>query len=71
MKPLTAALYARVSSEQQATARTILSQVAALRQRILADRLVLSPEHEFIDEGYSGATLLGSIAKFCIHDLVG
>src|SRR4051794_20772824 len=58
MKPLAAALYARVSSEQQATAHTILSQVADLQQRIAADRLVLLPEHEFIDEGYSGATLL-------------
>jgi site-specific DNA recombinase len=58
MKLLQAALYARVSSEQQATAHTILSQVAALRQRVADDRLVLLPEHEFIDEGYSGATLL-------------
>jgi site-specific DNA recombinase len=58
MKPLAAALYARVSSEQQATAHTILSQVADLQQRIAADRLVLLPEQEFMDEGYSGATLL-------------
>jgi site-specific DNA recombinase len=52
------AFYARVSSEQQTTAQTILSQVAALRQRITEDRLILLPEHEFLDEGYSGATLL-------------
>ena len=52
------AFYARVSSEQQTTAQTILSQVAALRERIAADGLVLLPEYEFIDEGYSGATLL-------------
>jgi site-specific DNA recombinase len=58
MKPREAALYARVSSEQQTTAHTILSQVAVLRQRIADDGLVLLPEHEFIDEGYSGATLL-------------
>ena len=58
MKPLAAALYACVSSEQQATAHTILSQVADLQQRIAADRLVLLPEQEFMDEGYSGATLL-------------
>jgi site-specific DNA recombinase len=31
------ALYARVSSEQQAEANTIDSQVAALRERIAAD----------------------------------
>ena len=58
MKTCEVAFYARVSSEQQTTAQTILSQVAALRQRILEDRLVLLPEHEFLDEGYSGATLL-------------
>ena len=58
MKTPEVAFYARVSSEQQITAQTIRSQVAALRQRILADGLVLLPEHEFIDEGYSGATLL-------------
>jgi site-specific DNA recombinase len=58
MKPREAAFYARVSSEQQATVHTILSQVAALRQRIADDGLVLWPEREFIDEGYSGATLL-------------
>ena len=58
MKTREVAFYARVSSEQQTTAQTILSQVAALRQRIMEDGLVLLPEHEFTDEGYSGATLL-------------
>jgi DNA invertase Pin-like site-specific DNA recombinase len=58
MKTREVAFYARVSSEQQTTAQTIRSQVAALRQRILEDGLALLPEHEFIDEGYSGATLL-------------
>src|SRR3954452_23413832 len=58
MKIREVAFYARVSSEQQTTAQTILSQVADLQQRIAADRLVLLPEHEFMDEGYSGATLL-------------
>ena len=58
MKPGEVAFYARVSSEQQTTAQTILSQVAALRQRIQDDGFVLFAEHEFLDEGYSGATLL-------------
>jgi site-specific DNA recombinase len=58
MKASEVAFYARVSSEQQATAHTILSQVAALRQRIAEDGFVLVAEREFIDEGYSGATLL-------------
>jgi site-specific DNA recombinase len=51
------AIYARVSSEQQADAHTIESQVAALRERAAADRYVLAPELEFLDVGYSGATL--------------
>jgi site-specific DNA recombinase len=58
MKPGEVAFYARVSSEQQTTAQTIRSQVAALRERILEDGRMLLPEHEFVDEGYSGATLL-------------
>ena len=58
MRSPRAALYARVSSEQQAHSRTIASQVASLRERITADGARLEPEHAFLDEGYSGATLL-------------
>ena len=50
--------YARVSSEQQAEAKTIESQLAALRERIAQDDLHLSEELTFIDDGYSGATLI-------------
>jgi len=53
-----AALYARVSSEQQATAHTIASQLAALRERVAADGLTLRDDLSFVDEGYSGATLI-------------
>ena len=53
-----AAIYARVSSEQQAEAHTIQSQLAALRARVAAAGLPLPPEREFIDEGYSGSTLV-------------
>jgi site-specific DNA recombinase len=53
-----AALYARVSSTQQADAGTIVSQLSALRARIAADGLTLSPELEFIDDGYSGSSFL-------------
>jgi site-specific DNA recombinase len=53
-----AALYARVSSDQQVAERTIGSQLAALRTRIAADGLAVLPAYEFLDEGYSGATLL-------------
>jgi site-specific DNA recombinase len=52
------AIYARVSSEQQAEAATIDSQVAALQERIVGDGLSLETEMRFLDEGYSGATLV-------------
>ena len=58
MSTLAAALYARVSSDHQAQAQTIDSQVAALRERIHHDDAVLNPAHEFIDAGYSGSTLI-------------
>ena len=58
MPEILAALYARVSSEQQADEHTINSQVAALRTRVSEDGLRLAAEREFLDEGYSGATLL-------------
>ncbi|MGH2522899.1 MAG: recombinase family protein, partial [Anaerolineales bacterium] len=51
-------MYARVSSERQAEAHTVASQVAALRERIARDGLHLSDELQFIDEGYSGAALV-------------
>lgn len=53
-----AALYARVSSEQQATAQTIASQLAALRQRLQTDGCQPQAELEFVDEEVSGATLI-------------
>jgi site-specific DNA recombinase len=52
------ALYARVSSEKQAEANTIASQVAELRQRITADGCTLHDDDCFIDDGVSGTTLL-------------
>ena len=53
-----AALYARVSSEQQAQAGTIDSQLEALRRRVAEEGLRIEGEMEFVDEGYSGATLV-------------
>src|SRR5262245_41672580 len=53
-----AAIYARVSSDQQTDAGTIASQVAALEERLQRDDLALDPELRFIDEGYSGSTLV-------------
>lgn len=58
MKAIQAALYARVSSDQQANAETIASQLSALRERMRTDDCVPPAEREFIDEGWSGATLM-------------
>jgi site-specific DNA recombinase len=58
MKTMPVALYARVSSDQQNEARTIESQIADLRTRIAATGVALPPELEFVDNGYSGATLI-------------
>ncbi|MEK7782392.1 MAG: recombinase family protein, partial [Candidatus Binatota bacterium] len=51
-------MYARVSSEQQAQQNTVASQLEALQQRIQQDGTVLEEELCFVDEGYSGSTLL-------------
>ncbi len=77
---LRAAMYARVSSEQQAKEHTIASQIEAIRQRILDDGLDCDPELHFVDDGYSGGTLIrpalerlrdqaaaGSIDRLYIH----
>lgn len=58
MKTTQVALYARVSSEQQNEARTIESQMADLRARIAATGADLPADLEFVDNGYSGATLI-------------
>src|SRR3954462_3012921 len=56
-QPLGAAIYARVSSEQQTDGNTIASQLAALETRVSADGLLLPAAQRFVDDGYSGATL--------------
>jgi site-specific DNA recombinase len=75
MTEVLAAIYARGSSEQQAEEHTIASQVAALRARVAEDSLLLPVEREFLDDGYSGATLvrparrkkrLTTVADLCI-----
>ena len=52
------AVYARVSTESQAKERTIDSQLEALQQRLREDALTLSPDLRFVDDGYSGSTLI-------------
>lgn len=76
----TAAIYARVSSERQVEANTIISQIDALRARIVADGLSLLEEYQFVDNGYSGSNLVrpaleklrdqvaaGTVDKIYIH----
>lgn len=52
------ALYARVSSDRQAKDNTIASQVEALQSRIRHDGLQLDAEMSFLDDGYSGGSLV-------------
>ena len=51
------ALYARVSSDHQAKAATIDSQVAEVKERIASDGHPLDEACCFIDDGYSGGSL--------------
>jgi site-specific DNA recombinase len=55
---LRAALYARVSSEQQCKDQTIASQIEALKRRIADDGLECDAELCFVDDGYSGSSLI-------------
>lgn len=52
------ALYARVSSSQQSQEATIDSQVEVLRERAEADGHVVLPTDIYVDDGYSGASLV-------------
>ena len=56
--PQQVAIYARVSSDHQAKAATIDSQVAALKGRVKEDGNVCQNELCFLDDGYSGGTLI-------------
>ena len=56
MKPV--AIYARVSSERQKEQETIASQTAALLEHAASQSWTVPSEWRFLDEGYSGATLM-------------
>ena len=58
MQPTHVAIYARVSSDQPAEAQTIASQVAALRERVPAEGLIVPEAMQFLDEGSRGATVI-------------
>ena len=51
MHSIQAALYARVSSEQQAEAHTMASQVVAWPARVTVEGLRVSEAMQFLDEG--------------------
>src|SRR5437867_5714003 len=53
----TAAIYARVSSDQQKEQNTIASQTTALLEYAQAHQYTIPPEWIFEDEGYSGSVL--------------
>jgi site-specific DNA recombinase len=53
----TVALYARVSTPYQEKQGTIESQLAALTAYAAERGLAVSPEHRYVDSGYSGARL--------------
>ncbi|REJ76824.1 MAG: recombinase family protein [Planctomycetota bacterium] len=55
---LRTAFYARVSSQKQADEQTIQSQRQDLIERIQHDQLVIAPDFQFCDDGYSGSELL-------------
>jgi site-specific DNA recombinase len=57
-RPRRVALYARVSSDQQAQGGTIDSQVSAIRARLEADGQVLEKDLCFCDDGVSGTILV-------------
>ena len=57
MTPIRTAYYTRVSSEQQAAAHTIESQISALSERARSDGTPVPPKRQFVDDGISGATL--------------
>jgi len=52
------AFYARVSSDHQSKANTIASQISALEKKLTEDGHQILPDMKFIDDGYSGATLV-------------
>lgn len=65
MNSIRAAFYARVSSEQQAVAHTIDSQLAALSERAQADGLPVPADRRFVDNGCSGANLVAQRWTTC------
>ena len=58
LRPARAAIYARVSSDQQTERQTIASQVSDLLARAAGDGRDIGEEFRFLDDGQSGASLV-------------
>ena len=58
MKTIQAAIYARVSSEQQAAAHTMESQLAERAERVQSDGPPVPAKRQSVDDGYKRATLV-------------
>src|ERR1044072_2217223 len=56
--PARAAIYARVSSDQQTERQTIASQVSDLLARAATEGRDIGEEFRFLDDGQSGASLV-------------
>ena len=69
IQSIRAALYARVSSENQQQAGTIQSQIEAVVHRVHQDGLTIEAEFRFIDDGHSGATpeVRAAIRMIAVH----
>jgi site-specific DNA recombinase len=52
------AIYARVASRQQSKDNAITSQIQAIKHRMLDDGLECDTELVFVDDGYSGNSLV-------------
>jgi len=51
------AVYMRVSTDGQKEEETYKSQWAELKERVELDKALLSPEHKYLDDGWSGSLL--------------
>ena len=62
---LQVAIYARVSSDQQAERHTIDSQLAELKARAGQDSHQIRDDMLFVDNGHSGASLIRPALVLC------
>jgi len=60
------AIYARVSSDQQAQDGTIESQLAAVNKFAIENGLKIDPDLIFADNGISGVTLARQNSTLCV-----